>query len=198
MRQLKPRWLDVSRKPRVFFGKSQVSAKLAMVLSLGVLTISNFSLGMLETGVASTSLLRFVSGLAAACPLVYLPLWVDEYAGGPSGGNMSQLLHGTCIGHLFGVVTGSSQTGWRGALVTQSCLLFMVLVGIATVPLVQVDIPSRIQTARLDCLNLQGAESSGVQNLLREMRDMIQGMNRLLASVFFGPSAHVQTKTCLV
>ena len=29
----------------------------------------------------------------------------------------------------------------------------------------------------MDCLTLQGAESSGLQNLLREMRDMIQGMN---------------------
>ncbi|CAL1166316.1 unnamed protein product [Cladocopium goreaui] len=161
----------------------QVTPKVALVCALTITGICGVVLSLLQDpGVVLIALLRFVEGCAAAVPLVYLPLWVDEFASS-DGYWMSVLQIGVSLGHFFGTLCGASTaqwaaTGWRASLLVQTCIITPLIGRVVTSPQVQVDVPTRIQTARMDCLTLQGAESSGLQNLLREMRDMIQGMNR--------------------
>eukprot|EP00913_Durusdinium_trenchii_P034556 g32328.t1 len=70
--------------------------------------------------------------------------------------------------------------GWRFALLAQAAMLFPVTVRIATVPLAQVDLSNATSlSARLDsATSLSAPEGWKLQNVLRELREMLQGMNR--------------------
>ncbi|CAJ1328571.1 unnamed protein product [Effrenium voratum] len=165
----------------------QVSAKALLLLSLSLTLLCAVGLGFQETpGLLSTAVLRFGSGVAAALPLVYLPLWVDEFSPAETHGQwMSIVQTGVPLGQFFGVLAAAGATaaenGWRWALLAQGAMLLPVILRVATVPSAQVDVANLTLTARLDSISLhspEGVQLWRLQSLLRELREMLQGMNR--------------------
>eukprot|EP00435_Cladocopium_sp_Y103_P065589 s401_g27.t1 len=140
----------------------QVTPKVALVSALTITGICGVVLSLLQDpGVVLLALLRFVEGCAAAVPLVYLPLWVDEFASS-DGYWMSVLQIGVSLGHFFGTLCAAStaqwaSTGWRASLLVQTVIITPLIGRVITSPGVQVDVPTRIQTARMDCLTISCA-----------------------------------------
>mmetsp|Transcript_53953 Transcript_53953/g.101179 ORF Transcript_53953/g.101179 Transcript_53953/m.101179 type:complete len:496 (+) Transcript_53953:33-1520(+) len=165
----------------------QASAKALLLLGLAANLIFSVALGFQDNpGLIVTTVLRFSSGVAAALPLVYLPLWVDEFSPRESHGHwMSIVQTGVPLGQLCGVVAAgaAAEAGqtWRHALLFQAVLLFLVIMRVAIIPTSQVDAANPTLTARLDALSLHspdGAQLGRLQNLAREFREMLQSVNR--------------------
>jgi len=171
----------------------RVSAKAALLLAMLANASSLLLLSVqAEAGLAITALLRAVSGLAASFPLVYLPLWVDEFAPPEANGQWMAIVQtGVPVGQTLGIVVavilmatskGSNGQGWRGALLIQAVALVPLALRVLLVPAAQVDVanfsPLR---ARLDSLTLftaEGSQSGHLHGFLRETREMLQGVSR--------------------
>lgn len=167
------------------------SAKMLLILALvaeaGLLSVLGFE-GMLS--VVSLFVLRLLSGFAAAFPLVFLPLWVDEY--GPSEGQahwMAVVQLGAPLGQFLGLVVaglftafGSRGVDWRFAFPVQALLLLPLIVKIGLVSASSVDVANvALLRARLDSLTLQPAEGSQISHcmsLFLEMRNTFQSLGR--------------------
>lgn len=164
------------------------SAKALMVVALSISLLCTLLLGLEPfgtIGLLGIAVVRGFAGFAAAMPLVYLPVWVDEFSlAGSHGFWMSVLQAGAPLGQFFGILGGVGAEvagrGWRFALLAQAAMLFPVTVRIATVPLAQVDLSNATSlSARLDsATSLSAPEGWKLQNVLRELREMLQGMNR--------------------
>jgi MFS family permease len=129
-------------------------------------------------------LLRIISGFSASLPLVFLPLWIDEY--GPSDGQaqwMAAVQMGAPIGQFAGAAVAALFTGafqsfakdWRSALLVQAALLVVATVLVICTPAIQVNI-SNIESlrVRLDSLSLHPADGG----LVRESRELLRGIGR--------------------
>lgn len=167
------------------------SAKMLLILALvteaGLLAVLGFE-GMQSA--ASLFLLRLLSGFAASFPLVFLPLWVDEYA--PSEGQahwMAVVQLGAPLGQFLGLIVaglltafGGGGVDWRFAFPMQALLLLPLIVKLGMVSATSVDV-ANVATlrARLDSLTLQPAEGSQISHimtLLREIRSTFQSLGR--------------------
>lgn len=171
----------------------QVSAKALLLLSMLVNAVSLLVLSLqVETRLVLTAVLRCISGIAASFPLLYLPLWVDEFSGAEASGQWMAIVQtGVPVGQTLGMVvtsaakafmeTNAGSDHWRLALLIQAILLVPVVLRVLVVPAAQVDVaniaPPR---TRLDSLTLFPAEGSQgyFQNFVREMREMVQGVSR--------------------
>ncbi|CAE7827657.1 unnamed protein product, partial [Symbiodinium sp. KB8] len=163
----------------------QASAKAMLLMGLTASLTFSLAFGLQESpGVVITAVLRLGSGVAAALPLVYLPFWVDEFSPPEGHGQwMSIVQTGVPIGQFCGVLAGAvaeDQRSWRNALLGQAALLFLVLLRLAIIPAQQIDAANQSLTARLDSLALHSpdAQLGRLQNLVRELREMLQGVNR--------------------
>ncbi|CAE7527675.1 unnamed protein product, partial [Symbiodinium sp. CCMP2456] len=163
----------------------QASAKAMLLMGLTASLTFSLAFGLQENpGVFITAVLRLGSGVAAALPLVYLPFWVDEFSPPEGHGQwMSIVQTGVPIGQFCGVLAGAvaeDQRSWRNALLGQAALLFLVLLRLAIIPAQQIDAANPSLTARLDSLALHSpdAQLGRLQNLMRELREMLQGVNR--------------------
>jgi len=170
----------------------QVSAKAVLLLSMLVNAASLLVLSLqADASLAVTAVLRAASGLAASFPLVYLPLWVDEFSPSEATGQWMAIVQtGVPVGQTLGVVVAGIATAtygtsdgllWRGALLVQAVALVPVTLRVLLIPAAQVDVtnisPLR---ARLDSLTLFPSE--GAQGhfggFIRETREMLQGVSR--------------------
>jgi len=170
----------------------RVSAKAALLLAMLANASSLLLLSVqAEAGLAITALLRAVSGLAASFPLVYLPLWVDEFAPPEANGQWMAIVQtGVPVGQALGVVAavaltatseGSGGQGWRGALLAQAVALVPLALRVLLVPAAQVDVANFSSLrARLDSLTptAEGSQLGRLHGFLRETREMLQGVSR--------------------
>jgi len=171
----------------------QASAKAVLVLALLLDAVVLFVLGaQQQVGVVVTAALRFVSGLAASLPLIFLPLWVDEFA--PSQANaqwLALMQMGAPLGQFVGVVVAATVTAtarssngldWHFAVFIQALLMIPLILRLALVPATQVDVKNiATMRARLDSLTLYLAEGSQLghfHGVLRELREMLGGVSR--------------------
>ncbi|CAE7197538.1 unnamed protein product [Symbiodinium sp. CCMP2592] len=112
-----------------------------------------------------------------------LPL-VDEFSPPEGHGQwMSIVQTGVPIGQFCGVLAGAvaeDQRSWRTALLGQARPPGSVLLRLAIIPAQQIDAANQSLTARLDSLALHSpdAQLGRLQNLMRELREMLQGVNR--------------------
>jgi len=171
----------------VFAGAAfqQASAKAVLVMALLVNATALALLGLQgQMHFVLMSLLRAVSGFAASMPLVFLPLWVDEYAPSESQAQWMALVQmGAPVGQFAGFLVASILTAslrehngldWRFALLIQASLLLPLTVRVMLVPSMQVEVSSIHSTrARVDSLSLP-AEGG----MVRENREMLQGISR--------------------
>ncbi|CAE7860564.1 unnamed protein product, partial [Symbiodinium microadriaticum] len=163
----------------------QASAKAMLLMGLTASLTFSLAFGLQESpGVVITAVLRLGSGVAAALPLVYLPFWVDEFSPPEGHGQwMSIVQTGVPIGQFCGVLAGAvaeDQRSWRNALLGQALVFGEVLLRLAIIPAQQIDAANQSLTARLDSLALHSpdAQLGRLQNLVRELREMLQGVNR--------------------
>lgn len=124
-----------------------VGSLLCLASSLFFFSSSNSLLLMYFT--------RFITGLCQAVPVVYLPVWVDDYA--PEGQvtrwmSYTQLagIGGTVSGYFFGGVfsrftLASGESGWRTPFFVQSVALIPVVLLLAALPASLVNLPDRSQ-----------------------------------------------------
>lgn len=164
----------------------QASAKSMLILALLANASSLATLGLqAQMHFVVMSLLRVISGVAASMPLVFLPLWVDEYAPSESQAQWMALIQmGAPMGQFIGFVVASLVTAslrerrgldWRFALVIQAALLIPVAVRVALIPAIQVEVASiASMRARMDSLSL----TPGDGGLVRESREMLHGISR--------------------
>eukprot|EP00747_Dinoflagellata_sp_TGD_P168756 gnl/TRDRNA2_/TRDRNA2_195906_c0_seq1.p1 gnl/TRDRNA2_/TRDRNA2_195906_c0~~gnl/TRDRNA2_/TRDRNA2_195906_c0_seq1.p1 ORF type:complete len:517 (+),score=84.62 gnl/TRDRNA2_/TRDRNA2_195906_c0_seq1:49-1599(+) len=170
----------------------QASAKLVLILALCINAAANLVLSFQspDPGLMVASLLRGIAGMAASIPLVFLPLWVDEFS--PSEANaqwMSYMQMGAPFGQfcgiaLAGVLTQSFRSSngldWRFVLFIQAIVLVPVILRIGLIPAMQIDVSNIASLrARLDSLTLHPTEGlPDVHSLVRELREMLQGLWR--------------------
>ncbi|CDJ63219.1 hypothetical protein, conserved [Eimeria necatrix] len=124
-----------------------VGSLLCLASSLFFFSSSNSLLLMYFT--------RFITGLCQAVPVVYLPVWVDDYA--PDGQvtrwmSYTQLagIGGTVSGYFIGGVlsrftAATGESGWRTPFFVQSVALVPVVLLIAALPATLVNLPDRSQ-----------------------------------------------------
>lgn len=184
----------------------QFSAKIVLVLALlanaGTLLILGFQA---HVHLAAVCLLRLISGFCASLPLVFLPLWVDEFSPSEAQAQWMALVQlGAPIGQFIGAVVGGMCTviasngdglNWRFALMIQAAAFVPVTLRLLFIPSLQVEVANIASLrARLDSLTLYPADASQVghvHGLIREMREMVQGLSRnplnvaLTVSLFF-------------
>lgn len=171
----------------------QVSAKAVLLLSLLANATSLLVLSLqVEASVVLTAVARLASGLAASLPLVYLPLWVDEFSPSEASGQWMAIVQtGVPLGQTLGIVaaciaSATSRSGgsldWRSALLIQAVALFPLALRVLLVPAAQVDVPNISPLrARLDSLTLfpaEGSQMGHVHGFIRETREMLQGVSR--------------------
>jgi len=170
----------------------RASAKAALLLAMLADAASLLLLSVqAEASLAVTAVLRAVSGLAASFPLVFLPLWVDEFSPPDASGRWMAIVQtGVPVGQALGVVAavaltatseGSGGQGWRGALLAQAVALVPLALRVLLVPAAQVDVANFSSLrARLDSLTptAEGSQLGRLHGFLRETREMLQGVSR--------------------
>ena len=98
----------------------KASAKAVLVLALLVNAAALALLGLQsEMHFVVMSLLRATSGFAASLPLVFLPLWVDEYAPSETQAQWMAIVQmGAPLGQFAGAVVASALTAMAMAIYT--------------------------------------------------------------------------------
>eukprot|EP00929_Paragymnodinium_shiwhaense_P097641 TRINITY_DN59276_c0_g1_i1.p1 TRINITY_DN59276_c0_g1~~TRINITY_DN59276_c0_g1_i1.p1 ORF type:complete len:527 (+),score=68.21 TRINITY_DN59276_c0_g1_i1:81-1583(+) len=169
------------------------SAKGALLVALLVEAAALLVLGLqIQLGLVVSGCLRLICGICAGIPLVFLPLWVDEY--GPSEANtqwLALMQMAAPLGQMTGVfvaaaVTSTAAAGsgisWPFAFAVQGAMLVLLAVRLALVPSSQIDVASiGSLRARLDSLTQHPAEGSqlgGMHGTWREIREMMVGASR--------------------
>jgi len=171
----------------------QASAKAVLALALLVNAIALLSVSLKpQASLLLIAALRMVSGAAASLPLVFLPLWVDEFSPAEANARWMALVQmGAPLGQFLGVfvatvVTAAWRTSggldWHFALFIQALMLVPVAMRVVLIPTTQVEVANVASLrARLDSLSLHPAEGSQLGHLrsvFREMREMMQGVSR--------------------
>eukprot|EP00933_Yihiella_yeosuensis_P015369 TRINITY_DN13425_c1_g1_i1.p1 TRINITY_DN13425_c1_g1~~TRINITY_DN13425_c1_g1_i1.p1 ORF type:complete len:511 (+),score=55.23 TRINITY_DN13425_c1_g1_i1:195-1535(+) len=169
----------------------QASPKLIIILSMVVHGSCLLALGLqAHPSSLEIAVLRGLSGLVSALPLIYLPLWVDEYSPSEGSGQWMAIIQmGAPLGQFLGVIVAALATGAafpvediRFAFLVQAALIVPVTFRLLIIPAVQVDVSniSALRT-RLDSVSLHPAEASQLGHIhswIREMKEMLQGASR--------------------
>ncbi|KAL8429395.1 hypothetical protein Efla_001233 [Eimeria flavescens] len=151
--------------------------------------------------------MRFITGLCQAVPVVYFPVWVDDFA--PDGQvtrwmSYTQLagIGGTVGGYFFGGVfsrftSPSGESKWRTPFFVQSLALIPVLLLLAAMPASLVNLPDRSQPRperqRTGLSTIGEADTAGqscmhnVSSALVEVKSLLR--NPLYVVVTMGMSA---------
>lgn len=156
-------------------------ALLADALALGMMWLA-------RPGTLLTACLRFISGASSALPLVYLPLWVDEFgpsdaaaqwmnvmqSGAPAGQLLGLLVAGGAT--VYGLTLNAIRVDWHLAFLLQAVLMLPTILRVALIPSMQVDVANvTSMRARVDSLTPYPAE--GLQ-LNYFQGNVLHGVNR--------------------